>query len=147
MLFCQLGGRTRCAKSSGAWRAAKGGLAHLGDHGAAADPRSRMPTRIGRGSCIRPSFTNCSPGVRRRSGARKFRFKNKLLSLDATMIELCAEMFPWATFRRTKGAVKLHFTLDHDGYLPTVLVITEGKRRETPVARQQTVCARHDPGV
>ena len=68
----------------------------------------------------------------------KFRFKNKLLSLDATMIDLCAEMFPWATFRRTKGAVKLHFTLDHDGYLPTVLTITEGKRRETPVARQQT---------
>jgi len=53
------------------------------------------------------------------AGAKKFRFKNKLLSLDATLIELCAEMFPWATFRRTKGAVKLHFTLDHDGYLPT----------------------------
>jgi hypothetical protein len=67
----------------------------------------------------------------------KFRFKNKLLSLDATIIDLCAELFPWATFRRTKGAVKLHFTLDHDGYLPTVLTITEGKRRETPVARQQ----------
>ena len=66
----------------------------------------------------------------------KFRFKNKLLSLDATIIDLCAEMFPWATFHRTKGAVKLHFTLDHDGYLPTVLTITEGKRRETPVARE-----------
>jgi IS4 transposase len=53
------------------------------------------------------------------------------------MIELCAEMFPWATFRRTKGAVKLHCTLDHDGYLPTVVVITEGKRRETPVVQEQ----------
>ena len=47
-------------------------------------------------------------------------------------------MFPWATFRRTKGAVKLHFTLDHDGYLPIVLMITEGKHHETPIARQQT---------
>ena len=69
----------------------------------------------------------------------KFRFKNKLLSLDATIIDLCAEMFPWATFRRTKGAVKLHFTLDHDGYLPTVLTITEGARRKTTVWRARSV--------
>jgi hypothetical protein len=60
---------------------------------------------------------------------------------DATVIDLCAEMFPWATFRRTKGAVKLHFTLDHDGYLPTALVITEGKRHEVTVARQQAFAA------
>jgi hypothetical protein len=72
------------------------------------------------------------------AGPRKFRFKNKLLSLDATVIDLCAEVFPWAAFRRTKGAVKLHFTLDHDGYLPTFLVITDGKQHEAPVARQQT---------
>jgi hypothetical protein len=74
-------------------------------------------------------------------GAKKFRFKNKLLSLDATIIDLCAETFEWAAFRRTKGAVKLHFTLDHDGYLPTVLVITEGKRHELKVARTQTFAA------
>ena len=60
------------------------------------------------------------------------------MSIDATVIDLCAEMFPWAQFRRTKGAVKLHFTLDHDGYLPVALVITEGKRHEVTVARQQT---------
>ena len=47
-------------------------------------------------------------------------------------------MFPWAVFRRTKGAVKLHFTFDHDGYLPTALVITEGKRHDVTMARQQT---------
>jgi Transposase DDE domain len=72
------------------------------------------------------------------AGRKKFRFKNKLVSIDATVIDLCAEMFPWAKFRRTKGAVKLHFTLDHDGYLPTALVITEGKRHEVTVAHQQT---------
>ena len=70
--------------------------------------------------------------------AKKFRFKNTLLSLDATVIDLCAEMFEWAAFRRTKGAVKLHFTLDHDGYLPTTLVITEGKRHEVTITRRQT---------
>ena len=72
------------------------------------------------------------------AGAKTFRFKNKLVSLDATVIDLCAEMFPWAAFRRTKGAVKLHFTLDHDGYLPTAVVITQDKRHEVTIARQQT---------
>ena len=47
---------------------------------------------------------------------KKFRFKNKLLSLDATVIDLCLSLFPWAKFRRTKGAIKLHMLLDHDGY-------------------------------
>lgn len=71
------------------------------------------------------------------AGTHRFRFKNKWLSLDATVIDLCAEIFPWATFRRTKGAVKLHFTLDYDGCLPTWMLITEGKRHEITVARQQ----------
>ncbi|MCG8606082.1 hypothetical protein MJD09_13965 [bacterium] len=51
------------------------------------------------------------------SGKHKFQFKNKLLSFDATLIELCLSMFDWAKFRRTKGAIKLHLLLDHAGYL------------------------------
>jgi hypothetical protein len=66
----------------------------------------------------------------------KFRFKNPLLSLDASVIDLCATMFDWAKFRLTKGAVKLHLLLDHDGYLPSYAVITEGKKHEVRVARQ-----------
>jgi hypothetical protein len=58
---------------------------------------------------------------------RKFRVKNKLMSLVATMIDLCASVFDWAHFRPTKAAVKLHLLLDHDGYLPSFPVITEGK--------------------
>ena len=42
----------------------------------------------------------------------KFRFKNKLLSLDSTTISLCLTMFPWANFRRAKGGVKAHVLLD-----------------------------------
>jgi len=51
-------------------------------------------------------------------GKHRFQFKNKLFSLDATVIELCASLSDWARFRQTKGAVKLHLLLDHDGYLP-----------------------------
>ncbi len=70
------------------------------------------------------------------SGRRKFRFKNKLLSLDATVIDLCATLYDWAKFRRTKGAIKLHLLLDHDGYLPRFAVITDGKTHELNVARK-----------
>lgn len=64
------------------------------------------------------------------SAKHKFRFKNKLYSLDATVIDLCLSVFPWATFRRTKGAIKLHIGLDHSGYLPTFVSITEGNVHE-----------------
>jgi Domain of unknown function (DUF4372) len=52
--------------------------------------------------------------------SKRFRFKNKLFSLDATVIELCLSLFDWAKFRQTKGAIKLHVLLDHDGYLPVI---------------------------
>lgn len=67
----------------------------------------------------------------------KFKFKNPLLSIDSTHIGLCSEMFPWATYSRQKGALKLHFTLDHAGYLPSAMVITTGNYSELIVARRQ----------
>lgn len=66
---------------------------------------------------------------------RKFRFKNKLLSMDATTIDLCLSLFPWAEFRQTKGAVKLHMVLDHEGYMPVFAHITDGKCHEVKVAQ------------
>lgn len=69
------------------------------------------------------------------SGKRKFRFRNKLFSLDATTIDLCLSLFDWAAFKTTKGAVKLHLLLDHEGYLPVFAHITEGKVHEVKVAQ------------
>jgi hypothetical protein len=65
---------------------------------------------------------------------QKFRFKNKLLSLDSTTISLCLEMFPWAKFRRAKGGVKAHVLLDHDDYLPRYVLITEARRSDVKMA-------------
>jgi hypothetical protein len=67
---------------------------------------------------------------------RKFRFRNKLLSLDATTISLCLALFPWAEFRRTKGAVKLHLLLDHDGYFPSYAYLSNGKKHDVTIARR-----------
>lgn len=76
-------------------------------------------------------------------GKSKFRFKNKLMSFDATLIELCASLFDWARFRRTKGAVKLHLLLDHEGYLPQYAYITEGKVHEVNILKK----LRFSPGA
>lgn len=64
-----------------------------------------------------------------------FRFKNPLYSLDASTIDLCLSVFPWANFRTTKGAIKLHVGLNHAGYLPEFLTITEGKDHDVTIGR------------
>ncbi len=67
---------------------------------------------------------------------KAFRFKNKLISMDSTTIDLCLAMFNWAKFRQTKGAIKLHLLLDHDGYLPSFAIVTEGNVSDIRVAHQ-----------
>ncbi|MBW2109271.1 MAG: IS4 family transposase [Deltaproteobacteria bacterium] len=69
----------------------------------------------------------------------KFKFKNKLYSMDAGMVSLCLSVFPWAKFRRTKGGIRLHMLLDHDGYLPAFMKISDGKKHEITVARSLTL--------
>lgn len=64
-----------------------------------------------------------------------FRFKNPLYALDSTTIDLCLSLFPWAEFRSTKGAVKLHVGLNQAGYLPEFNCITDGKIHDITVGR------------
>ena len=65
----------------------------------------------------------------------QFRFKNPLYSLDSSTIDLCLSVFPWAKFRTTKGAVKLHVGLNHAGYVPEFVTLTEGRKHDVTVAR------------
>lgn len=67
------------------------------------------------------------------SRRHKFRFKNKLLSLDSTTISLCLSLFPWAQFRRAKGGVKAHVLLDHDDYMPSYVLISKAKMHDAKV--------------
>ncbi len=53
------------------------------------------------------------------------------------MTPLCLSVFDWALHRRSKGAVKLHLALVHDGYLAQFAVVTAGKTSEIQVARRQ----------
>ncbi|MFT5654410.1 MAG: hypothetical protein ACI9XU_000124, partial [Arenicella sp.] len=71
-----------------------------------------------------------------KTSGHNFRFGNSLYSLDAYTIDLCLSVFPWANFRTTKGAIKLHVGLNHDGYLPEFVSITNGKCGDVTAGRK-----------
>ncbi len=80
-------------------------------------------------------FSRLLSRCQQQAPGHRFRFKHKLYAVDASTIDLCLALFPWATFRRTKAAVKLHVGLDQAGQLPSFVSLTEGKRGDVTVAR------------
>jgi len=136
MLFCQFGQAHSLREICGGLATSLGKMVHLG--------LSKAPSRstLAYANEHRPwqlyqklfyhVLTLCRTQF---SGKHKFRFKNKLLSFDATVIKLCLSMFDWAKFRRTKGAIKLHLLLDHAGYLPQFVNITTGKVHEVNILK------------
>ena len=69
------------------------------------------------------------------ASGHRFRFKNKLYSLDASLIDLSLKIFPWAHYALGKSAMKLHLSLDHSGPIPNFAAITEGKVSDIEIAR------------
>ena len=57
-------------------------------------------------------------------------------ALDSTTIDLCLALFPWAEFRKRKGAIKLHTLLDLHGNIPSVVIITTGKVHDVNILDQ-----------
>jgi len=143
MLFCQLGRAYSLREITGGLRSCEGKLTHLGitapSHSTLAYANQHRPWELYQEVFLR-LFERCHIQV---IGKKTFRFKNKLISMDSTTIDLCLEMFDWAKFRRTKGAIKLHMLLDHDGYLPSFAIITEGNVSDIKVAHQ----FHFDPGT
>jgi hypothetical protein len=143
MLFCQLGRAHSLREITGGLRSCEGKLKHLGitapPHSTLAYANEHRPWELYQQVFLQ-LFERCRVQV---VGKNKFRFKNKLISMDSTTIDLCLAMFDWAKFRQTKGAIKLHLLLDHDGYLPSFALITEGNVSDVKVARQ----FHFDPGT
>jgi len=135
MLFCQLAQAKSLREITGGLQCCEGKLRHLGVESAPA--RSTLSYANGRRpwQLFEQLFYQLIETCRGAAPGKKFRFKNKLLSLDSTIIELCVTMFDWARFQKTKGAVKLHLLLDHDGYLPTYALLTEGRTADLTVAQ------------
>jgi len=137
MLFCQLGQARSLREICGGLAGCEGKLKHLGV------PQAPNKSTLAYANEHRPwllyqkvfgiLFQRCQQvaGTRHR-----FRFHNPLLSIDGTIIDLCATMFDWAHYQQAKGAAKLHLVLDHDGHLPRYAVVTEGKASEVKIARE-----------
>jgi len=143
MLFCQLAQSKSLREISDGLAVTCGKLSHLGLRTAPAKStlsyaNAHRPWQLYQKAFfhLRDFCRSDSPGKK-----RKFRFKNKLLSLDSTIIDLCLSLFPWADFRQTKGAIKLHLLLDHDGYLPDFAIITDGRTADVSTARHFTLPA------
>jgi len=137
MLFCQLAQAKSLREICGGLSCCLGKLRHLGVK------KAPNKSTLSYANAHRPwqmfqdlfyqTFDMCKLAG---TGKHRFKFKNKLLSLDSSTISLCLSLFPWAKFRRTKGAVKLHLLLDHDGYLPTYAYISNGKKHDVTIARK-----------
>ena len=141
MIFCQLAQAQSLREITNGLRCCVGKLNHLGL------PAAPKRSTLAYANAHRPwqlyerTFYRLLVRCREVAPGHKFRFKNKLLSMDASMIELCLTMFDWAKYKQTKGAVKLHMLLDHAGYLPTFALLTDGKTHEVRVARELPLAA------
>jgi hypothetical protein len=140
MMFCQLGHAQSLREITGGLASCEGKLKHLGMDGAPAHSTLAYANKNRPWQLYQEVFQNLLGRCQHeaQNHKRKFRFKNKLLSIDGTMIELSLSVFDWAAYKRTKGALKLHMVLDHDGYLPCYAVMTDGKESEMKVAKSMT---------
>jgi Domain of unknown function (DUF4372)/Transposase DDE domain len=140
MIFCQLGRAHSLREIEQGLKSCEGKLSHLGIEALARSSLSyanaHRPWQLYERTfhlLFRRFQAELAVGGGKRK--KKFRFKNKLVSLDSSVIDLCLKMYDWAKFRSTKGAIKLHLLLDHDGYLPSFCVISTGKVHDVTVAR------------
>jgi hypothetical protein len=137
LMFCQLGGARSLREIIGGLAASEGKLRHLGVNSAPcrstlAYANQHRPWQLYR-TLFEQLVEVCQMEARTKS--RKFRFHHPVLSLDSTVIPLCLSMFDWATYTKTKGAVKVHTVLDNRGLLPCFAVMTKGKTPDIQVAR------------
>jgi hypothetical protein len=138
MLFCQLGRAYSLREICNGLACCLGRLVHLGIIKAPCRSTLSYANEHRPAALFEELFWTASARFRQQQalGGRKhkFRFNNKLLSLDSTTISLCLTLFPWAKFRRAKGGVKAHVLLDHDDYLPVYVLLTEAKRSDVKLA-------------
>ena len=134
LVFMQVTSRASLRDGVAALKARFSNLYHLGVRPVArstfADANNRRPASFFE-ALFGLMYRRCQPLAPK----HKFRFKNKLFSLDATVVSLCLSLFPWASFRRTKGGIKMHTLLDHDGYLPAFVAISPAREPDIKKAR------------
>lgn len=136
MLFGQLTGHNSLRAIEAGFKSVKSKLYHMRiayeiKRSTLSDANDHRDARI-----FEQAFYQLLPKVQRLAPGNKLRLKGQVLALDSTTIELCLELSPWAKFHHSKGAMKLHMAVDIAGDLPTVMVLSEGKKHDVKVARR-----------
>jgi diacylglycerol kinase len=140
LMFCQLGGARSLREIIGGLQASEGKLRHLGvslapTRSTLAYANQHRPWQVYQ-TLFEELVVLCHGEAALRK--RKFRFKQPLLSLDATVIPLCLSLYDWALYRKKKGAAKVHVVMDNATLLPQYAVITEGRVADITAARGMT---------
>jgi len=135
MAFAQLTYRESLRDIEACLRAKKNKLYHLGIRGkisrsTIADANDKRNWRIYQDFAM--VLINQARTVYTNDGIDK-RLKRAVYALDSTTIDLCLSLFPWASFRSTKAAIKLHTLLDLRGSIPSVIVISPGKTHDVNI--------------
>ena len=135
LVAAQLSGRASLRDLEASLAAQQPRLYHLGVR---VPPRSSLarvnaaqPYRLYEALCAK-LLERCSALAPRHG----FRFKHKRYTLDSSFIELSLMVFPWASYKSAKGAAKLHVGLDHAGYLPAFVSLTDGRTSDIAEARR-----------
>ncbi len=136
MIFCQLAQANSLREICGGLKTCGGKLNHLGVEEAPSRSNLSYANKHRNPEVFKDIFFMLLKHCKAIAPRHEFSFKRKLYSLDATLIELCVRAFPWATYRQTKGAIKLNLLLDHDGYLPVFMDFTHGNVHEVNSARR-----------
>lgn len=136
LLFSQIGGKDSLREIETSLNVHQNKWYHIGLKGV---KRATLSDAMSNRSCeiFEGLFYKLLEKCRSVTPKHKFKFKNPLYSLDSTVIDLCLSIFPWAVFRRRKGAIKLHYLYDHSGALPTFIVMTDGKTHDISVVREE----------
>jgi len=136
LLFSQIGGKDSLREIETSLNVHRNKWYHVGLKGV---KRSTLSDAMSNRSCaiFEGLFYKLLDKCKSVTPKHKFRFKNPLYSLDSTVINLCLSIFPWAVFRKRKGAIKMHCLYDHSGALPSFIVMTDGKVHDIRVAKDE----------
>lgn len=138
LLFAQLSGRSSLRETLTGFSSVHQKLYHLGSR---IVKRSTLSDANNKRSYLiyKELFFSLLQRTQAIAPKHKLKLNRKLFYMDASTIDLSLKLFPWARFRKTKSAVRLHTLLAADGLLPAFLTITDGKTHEAAVAKNMQI--------
>ena len=136
MAFAQLTYRSSLRDIEACLRAQSGKLYHMGIRGGVsrnnlANANQARDWRIH--ADFAQHLIHIARGIHADDALPGLDVKDTVYALDSSTIDLCLSLFPWARFRKTKGAVKLHTLLDLHGNIPAFIHISDGKLHDVNV--------------